>query len=300
MVLANARIGGLALLVAFGLGAAPAQAQTTLRYKFKQGDQLNYAMEQKMTIKMNVQGMDVVMKMNQTIDMTQQVQSVDSEGKAKLAQKFERWRMSMHGPMGKTELDSKDNKEPEGPLGQALGPLMKAMAGGEFTMTMDTRGEISNVKVPEAFLKAIKDNQLPGIGDMFSDEGLKRMMSQNGLILPKEAAEKGKSWEVKSEMKMPFGKMALKTANTYEGPAKRSGKDVEKVAFKIDMTLEPDPNSPVTIKMKVEEAKGTAYFDNAAGRLVEVNATQIMSMDIAAGGQNITQRIETTLTMKLK
>ena len=290
----------LALAGLLGVGIPSAQAQTTLRYKFKEGDKLDYVMEQKMVMKMSVLGKDIQTGVDQVIDISQNVTGVDKDGKAKMTQKFERWRMTMDTPMGKVEIDSKDKEEPNNPIAKLIAPMIKAMAGSEFSMTMDPRGEMSNIKVPEAFLKAIKANPLPGMDDMFSEDGFKRLMSQNGLVLPKEAMSKGKNWDTKMDMKSPFGTMKTTNTYTYDGPGKGDRKDLEQIGFKTQLSLEPDPKAPIEVKMKVEDAKGTAYFDNQAGRLAELNAVQIMNMEINAGGQTINSRIETTITMKLK
>jgi hypothetical protein len=306
MLLAKARTASALLLagVVLGLGAAPAQAQVTLRYKFKEGDKLNYDMAQKMEMKMNVAGNDITMNMNQDIDMAWRVLKVEPSGKAQIEQKIGRIRMTMDGlpGVGKIEYDSKDGKEPEGPIGKILGPILNALAGAEFTVTMDPRGEISDVKLPDKLAEAMKN--LPaggqGLGDMFSPEGLKRLVNQGGLVLPQEPVSKGKAWDQKVEMKMPFGMMKVVNQMTYEGTEDKGGKTLQRIGVTPKVTIEPDPNAPINIKTKATDAKGTAYFNNTAGRLVEMQMVQNMQMDIGAGGQDITQNIRTTTTLKLK
>ena len=294
-MLTKGRTTGLLVAALFAC-SSPAWAQTTLQYKFKKGDKTSYVMEQKMAMKMNVGGMDIQMDMLQTIDMTQTVNDVDAKGNANVTMKFERWRMNMDGPTGKVEVDSEKGGAADNPVAQALAPFVTAMKGAEFNVTMSPQGEQSNVKIPASFLKALKANPIPGMQDMFSEESMKRMMTQSGQVLPKGPISKGATWENKAEMKMPFGTMKTKTSNTYEGPVN----NLEKIAFKIEMSLDPDPNAPFQVKMKVDDAKGAALFDNNAGRLVEVSATQNMNMEISAGGMNINQRIESVMTMKLK
>jgi hypothetical protein len=300
MRLTKARVACLGLLLA--TLAAPAQAQTTLRYKFKDGDQLNYEMVQKMAMKMNVQGMEVAMDMNQTITMSWNVLTVDKDGNAKMNQKIERVRFTMEGgPIGKVEYDSKEGKAPEGPIGQVLAPIFGALAGSEIALTMDPMGHMKDIKVPEKLVKALKD--VPGAGagfsDMFSEEGLKNMLNQGGLVLPAEPVTKGKTWNQKLEVKMPFGKMMVDNVYTYEGPVTKDGRQLEQVSLKPSVKMDADPNAQVAMKLKGQDAKGTAYFDNAAGRLVELNMTQNMDMEISAGGQNINQKVLQTVTMKL-
>ena len=301
--LRRAGLGLLAVLL-IACGADRATAQTTLRYKFTKGEKLKYEMEQKMVMAMSLGGMDINMDLGQTIDMTWNILDVDADGKAKMTQTISRIRFKMDGgAAGKLDYDSKDDKDVEGPLGKFMMPILKALAGAEIGLTMDPQGKISDVKVPEKLTKAAKN--LPGglagagLGDMLSEEGLKQMMDQSGLRLPKEAVAKGKSWDQKMEMKMPMGKMKVETTNTYEGPVKRDGKELERVAMKPKVTIEADPASPAKITLKSQDAKGSAHFDNAAGRLISTNLTQDMEMVIGVGGQEVTQKLKQTVAMKL-
>jgi len=305
MSLIRGKIAGLGVLavVLLAAGSFPAQAQTTLRYKFKEGEKLNYVMEQKMTMQMNVMGQDVEMNMTQTIDLTWQIQSVDKDGRAKLTQKFDRVRFKMEGgQVGKVEYDSMDGKEPEGPIGKAIGPIFGALAGSEIGMTMDARGQIADVKIPDKFSDALKNAGAgaAGLGEMFSEDGMKRMMSQGGLVVPAEAVTKGKTWNQNVDMKMPIGKMKVDTTYTYDGQTTKGNKKLEQVPFKAKVTLEPSDNAALTVKLKEQSAKGSAQFDADAGRLVETSMTQEMEMEIGAGGQNITQKIKQEVTMKLQ
>lgn len=301
MFLRRDTIACLNLLAVALVGVAPARAQTTLRYQFKEGDKLPYVMEQKMDMKMNAMGQDIEMKMTQVIDLTWNVGAVDKDGKAKVAQRFERIRFNMDGPTGKVEFDSKDGKEPEGPVGRIIGPMFQAMVGSEISMTMDPQGRFSDVRLSEKLTEAFK--KLPAgaaMGDMFSEEGLKRMVGQGSLVLRDKPVVKGDTWDQKLEMKMPFGKMRVDTAYTYEGPAERSGRKLEKVGLKPKLTIEADAAGALQMKVKDQEADGAVFFDNAAGRLVETKLTQNMTMEISVGGQNLAQKIKQTVSMKLQ
>jgi hypothetical protein len=303
MLFSRVRRAGLGLLavIIVACAADPAAAQTTLRYKFKKAEKLNYALEQKMTMSMNVMGMDVNVNMSQNMDMLWNILDVDADGKAKMTQTISRIRFTMDGgPTGKIEFDSKENKDPEGPVGKIMAPIFKALAGAEISLSMDSQGKISDVKVPDKITKATKS--VPGgggLGDMFSEEGIKQMIDQSGLIVPKEAVAKGKSWEQKFEMKSPLGVMKVDNAYTYEGPAKRDNKEVERVGMKPKLAIEPNKDSPAKITLKSQDAKGAALFDNDAGRLVETNMTQNLEMQISIGGMDIAQKLKQTMTMKL-
>jgi hypothetical protein len=288
---------GLAILFASAQSAA---AQTTLRYKFKQGEKLNYVLQMKGDMAMNVMGREFKVDMGQTFDVTWNVASVDQSGKAKITQTFDRIRFNMEGPTAKLEYDSKEGKEPEGPVGKIMGPLFSALVGAEISMSMDAQGKISDVKVPEKLAQAAKGLAgTPGLGQMLSEEGLKQMMDQSGLLLPAKPISKGATWDQKFESKSPGGTMKVESTNTYDGPVAKDGKQLEKITLKPKITLEADPNAPAKITLKSQEATGTALFDNAAGRLVETNMKQDLEMAVSAMGQEISQKMKQTVTMKL-
>ena len=279
---------------------AAASAQTTLRYQFKQGDTLKYALEQKMKMTMNVMGNNVDMNMDQSSDLAWHIQSVDAKGNAKIAIKFGRNKMTMDGPMGKIEVDSNNAQEPDDPVGQALYKVIKSLSGLEVSGTISPIGEFTDITLPEKALKELQN--IPGgdmFGDMFSPDGLKRMMSQSGLVMPKDAVSKGAKWKNKTEMKLPFGKMVAEVDYTYDGPVEKDGRSLEKIGVKPKATIEPSPNAPISLKLKSHDGGGTALFDNSAGRLLEVSNVQNMEMEIEIMGISSSMKMVQTMTMKL-
>src|SRR5262245_20701407 len=101
MVTSKFRVARAALLFALVpmvLCTTAAQGQTTLRWKFKAGDKLNYVTEQNTTSKGAFMGMDIETKMTQTVEITWNVKSVNAEGVAELTQVIDRMRMTMESP----------------------------------------------------------------------------------------------------------------------------------------------------------------------------------------------------------
>jgi len=291
-------LGALVVAVAAG----PAQAQTKLRYKLKEGDKLDYVMDQKMKMSMSVGGKDIDMKINQQMEMTWNVASVDSEGNAKVKMKIGRMKMSMDGPMGNVDIDSKDDKQPDDPVGMILGQVVSAIAGMEMDFTLSPSGKMTDAKIPEAVLKKLKN--LPGadaggIGNMLSEDNLKNMV-QGNLTFPEDAVEKGATWEQKQEVKLPFGKMSGKMKYTYQGEETKGNKALEKIGYKTNFALEADPKAPFQINLKGQDGQGKILFDNKAGRLIENSLEQTMQMTIEVGGMAINQNITQETRVKLK
>jgi hypothetical protein len=234
------------------------------------------------------------------MEMTWAIGAVDSSGKAEMTQTFDRIQMKIGSPMGDTEYDSKDGKQPEGVLGQFLGPFLDALAGSEFAMKIDSRGETSDLKMPEKLVKAMESNPfLAQMGGMFSEEGMKNLASQVGAVLPKDAVSKGDNWDKNIEMKMPFGTMKTTMALTYQGPETREGNRFEKIGVKTDLQIEPAAGGAIQLKVKSNDMKGTIYFDNKAGRMTDSEIKGKTVMEITAMGQTIEQVMDQTVTVKL-
>jgi hypothetical protein len=275
------------------------QAQTTLRYKFKEGDKFGYDLEQKMKMSSSVMGKDIEMNMNQSMTMSWQVLKVEPSGAAEVKIMFTGAKMTMDGPTGKVEVDSKNPKQLDDPVGKVVGQVVTALAGLEMTFTMDETGDIKDLKIPEKVKNSLKN--IPGADQMaglLSDEGLKKM-AHGGIVLPKEAVTKGKSWTRKADMKMPMGQVKGDIQFTYEGPVEKNGKKLEKIAIKPNISLEPTPGSPFQMTRKSQDGKGYVYFDNQAGRMVEVDSDQLMEMTINANNMNINQKMDQHTVMKL-
>jgi hypothetical protein len=289
-------------VVAVLTGTAAAQ-DVKLRYQFKEGDKPTYTMEQKMTMEMMIGAQAIKTTMNQVMDFNWDIKSVDKDGKAQMTQTITRVKLTVDGPQGKAEFDSKDNKEPTDPIGKLLAPALKTLVGAEIAMTMDPRGQPTDIKLSDKFKEALKNNpaaQGPQ-AEMLSEDGIKKMMTQSGLILPEGAVKMGANWTNKAEMKLgALGKMNINTQYNYDGPETKDGKTLQKITLKPDVTLEADPNAPVKTSIKSQDSKGKALFDNKEGRLVETNLTQELVMEINAMGQMLSQKTTTTTALKLQ
>ena len=134
------------LVVGMVVGTGSVQAQTTLRYKFKDDDKFGYVLDQKMTMSTNVMGKDIEIKINQSMDMSWQILKVRAGGSADVKISFTGVKMAMDGPMGKIEVDSKNPKPLDDQMGRVLGQVVNTIAEMEMTFTMDSLGEIKDIK----------------------------------------------------------------------------------------------------------------------------------------------------------
>jgi hypothetical protein len=306
----------LAVMVVVALALMPqagsrARAQEPLRWKFEQGQKLDYNMVQDM--KMAGEGGplgQMNMSMRQEMDMTWDVQNVNDKGEAVIKQKFDRIRTKMTMPIGGFEYDSQSTDPPQGTAAM-LAPMYKAMTGSEFEVTMTDRGEIKDVKVPDEMLAAIKNS--PGaamMGEMATSEGFKKMIKQGALELPVGPPEQGQEWKTDLTIENPVaGKQVVETTYRYEGTKDVDGKTYALIRPQVKMDFgapgqnaEGQPAQAQQLNMKIadQSSEGEILFDPQAGRLHSSEMKQKFTLDMSAGGQAMKQKIDQTITVNVK
>jgi hypothetical protein len=307
---------GTLLIACVALGsivATSVQAEEPLRWKFKVGETLDYNMVQEMQMAASGPAVPQEMKtsMHQEMNMTWDVQGVDDKsGEAVIRQKFDRVKMKMSTPVGGFEYDSKSEEAPTG-LGAMIAPMYKAMTEGEFEITMTSRGEVKDVKIPEQVITALKNApNAAAMGDVASADGFKKMISQGALVLPEKPPKKGETWSSKVEMKnAAFGKTIVETTYRYEGTKEIKGTMFAVIKPQLKMEVETQaapkegqPQQPAAqqnaqMKIKEQTSDGEVLFNIPAGRLHSTSLKQNVTIEANAGvTMKIDQKIGVTVT----
>lgn len=290
----------LLVVVAFGGSSASA---ATLRWKFKAGETLRYEMNQKTVTSVNAGG-DEQSKETVTMitNMSWVVKSVDAEGKAELTQTIDRVRIKIESALGTFQIDSKESKSPLNPLE----PYFKALIGTPFPFKMDAQGALSDVKVPESVIQSLRElgGGAAGGNAMFTEEGLKTMITQSSIPLPKEDLAVGKTWTQQEKVPTPpLGAMTLVKTYRYQGPESVAGAELEKIGVAVVAGVEPAPGVASQVKIASQDIKGDLAFDNVAGRIalstLSEKIERVLSIVNADKKVNIAQKTDTSLSMKL-
>ncbi len=289
-----------ATVLAFA-GARGAQAQETLRWKFREGDVLKYTSAQTTTLSAKIMGRERKQKRASTTMYTWTVKAVTEAGDANVVHRIDRLSMKIEGaPYLPFEFDSSSPQAEVPEPFEAEVNQLKAAVGAEFSITMKPTGEIENIKVPEATLKKLRAGLPADAGDQeaLSEKSLKEMMSQSTPPpFPQMPLEAGKSWSSKpTRLPLPLGTLILDRTFTFQGPDPQNPK-LMLIAMEGKVALEPAQD--VTAKIRMQEGKGTISFDNEAGRLVSSRGAQKTEMVISAQGQEIDQTTDTTSVMTL-
>jgi hypothetical protein len=276
-----------------------AKAQTTLRYQFKEKDELQYTFEQETITTVKVKDKEAESTQNMIWNLSFKVLSMDKAGSANVQIKITRARMFLKGPAGKAAADSDDKAEPEDATRKSMARAVKILAAMELRAVVSPSGEIKNIKPADETVKAFKE-----LGASQKDEDLANSEMARSMLflipLSKDSVSKGGSWQHKSEFKGLLGMTAQDSTYTYDGPITQDGVPQEKISLKLAMKVATDPKA--TVKMEVKDFKGTghAYLDNKLGRLTESFNHQRIELQFEAMGMTSWQIIEQRALVRLK
>lgn len=300
------RIAVCMALALVAVGAA--EAATDLKWKFKEGDKLNYALQQKADILIDANGVEFDIKVSQVMDLTWDVKSVGSDGTVDLTQTVDRVQLKMSTPFtGEFAYDSKDpDNAPQGEIWERMGGPIKALVGGQFQIKLKPNGKVEEIKLPEKLVELLGQQGGGGAqsmmmgGGLFTESAIKQIIEQSILTLPEEGVANGATWNKKIENKLgPIGTQKFDTTLTYEGAESRDGLELAKIATKTEMTFEPNADSDVDVEMEVteQEGAGSILFDTKAGRVIESKNVQKMTLEGDFMGNEFAQEITLTLNL---
>ena len=288
------------VFLVFGVVAASADAQTLLRLKFEKGKSNAYELTQTIKVEQNALGQTIISVVKQSMQLTMTCDEVEGNGNGKIATRFDRVRMEIDAPepVGKIKVDSDSEAPNNNPTAARIAPIAKILGQLEFVAVMTPRGETVDFKIPDETLKKLRD--IPGAaqfgGGLFTEDGIKNSMVQSKVLLPQEKVSPGATWTSKVSNKISLGKLTGEMKYKYVAD---EGK-LQKIAFDPTLTIEPNTEAQVTIKLDSQKGSGTILFDNAAGRVQELSLSEVMQLSVGNQGVNVTQKIDQTMTMKLR
>lgn len=290
-------------LVRSTLSADSAPSAVRLRWKFKQGEVLHYTMNQRTTNSYKPKnGVEASSLMTQVVDLHWTVKSVSADGVAELSQTVDRVRTRIEGAGQSStfEFDSDAKQEPrDGPIAAQLVPLLKTLVGAEFTYKMSELGELSDIKVPESLLESVRLANSGGGKSVFSDEGMKNLVTQSGLSLPGDSVEPGETWSHQDKVPLPLlGTMIMDKTYRLKGTDEAAHRRVD-IELDTRVTIQPAAEAGIVLKITSQDGKGAFSFDRDRGRVVASRVEDRLVMSLSVQEQEIEQSTRTVTEMKL-
>ncbi|HVU90289.1 MAG TPA: DUF6263 family protein [Pirellulales bacterium] len=298
------------------LSAGTARGDNTLRWKFKEGDTLNYVMDRETDMKIDLSGSLIEVKSGMIFDTSWKVKSVDADGTATIEQTVDRIQMKMDSPLGGgLDYDSKKPGSGTGQIWDMMGPMIESLVGGTFTLKATATGQVSDIKLPEKVAEHLAKQQgggggggggrrgggggLGGMMGGLSENSIKEMITRSIVPLPEKPVTPDVKWSQSFAEEMR-GAGVKKTEVTYSTSEKTSaeGHEIQKIAAKSDITFEPAEQSQVDIEIEEQEGDMTIYFDVNTGRTVKAEGVQKQVIAITAPNREITQEVEEKVTVR--
>lgn len=259
-----------ALLVALVANSVQAADGVVLQYKAKKGDKnyLSTTTDLKMT--QNIAGMDLKTTFTTKIVTESEVIDPTKKGEFVVRQKSLKYIMKAEFPViGKYEYDStSSDNDSSGQISALLTPVNDAASGAVVDVTFSKLGKIVAIKGIQDVMKAVVDEHPEAAqftGGSHTEDGAKTAYEEYYIPFPEKTLEDGDTWEKPLAMTLPsVGKFTGKTVYKYEGTETVKGRELHKITYTTDMSIEVNQKTGgavVTGTLEVTASTGTALFD---------------------------------------
>lgn len=293
----KARILGLSLLTLSA--AAAASAQTTLQYRWKQGEAVIYRTTLKTESTMSGMAGAADVSLSQT--MTQRIKllavAIGPDGAATLHQTIEAVRVEVDTMMGKVAYDSEHpGSSVADDAAQALGRVFGGMVGATITVAFAPDGAIGRIDgVQKVYDRIAQDlprdrsaaQMAQTLKSVLSEESIRAALGQSFPRLPAQPVKIGDTWT---------GQIALgsdatgRISGTQTMTLKRiEGGDAGVATIAVALALKQEsspPLGPAGMTMKLGDSKGAGEieFDLGAGRIRKATMSTDMPSTMTAPG----------------
>jgi hypothetical protein len=306
--------------------ARPIFEQDLLRYQSKKGEKLEYQFAQMCSIKVKTGAQDTEMlSFDQLMELFWTVRDLTADGKALILVKMNSVRLKASLLGGLIKAEQEQGKpllvdfagKPTGffenlAFHHMLGPRL----GSAYEVSRDARGVIgatpSKSDRPYGFLSFL------GAAPEGPEE-LRTLLGPGALVFSREKVTKGDSWtekvpslyperdrpknppkktkegEQRKETQIPEITMTL----VHAGKVQKKGRSLVKIMLQLGPETLPKNGGWLGPRVIESKAEGTAYVDEAAGRLVELSVTTKWVVEQGLF-EIVTERFEHKLTLQLK
>ena len=276
----------LLLVVLLNSSIAQLRAQTTLRWKFHDGQRLQLKIRQQATTTTSVNKRPLAISSNMEMTVDWSVERVDREGAATMTQRFSRMAIKFQAPGAEpVQYDSLQDKNPTGQV-KRLAERLQPLIGSPFHVTVGNRGQIERVRFGSDLGPSAESSRLK---HFVSKERLGEILRQSNLILPESPVAVGDSWETNSDQPSPLGRTRLTTVYTFGGPQLQGMRKLSRIDLttRLEVQESSQPARRNVARITKHRQSGVIYFDVEAGYLVSSQIRQERTTEKLYRGQRI-------------
>jgi len=224
------------------------------------------------------------------------IDSVDPSGEAQITQRFERFAVTMKsGNAEPIEYASDSARKPSGSAAE-IAAAVAPVIGADISVTMTDRGAIRAVKLSDAAAEAFASVESPALKQLFSAEGISKLLGQAAVELPEQAVATDGSWTSSFTTPSPLGTLKQDRTYTLVAGDDSNGETLERINITGRLEIGASEQAPRKLKLIDQELAGSMYFDAVAGRLVKSQTTQKLTTERPYREFKI--KVQTTATTK--
>jgi hypothetical protein len=280
--------------------AAPAHGQVNLEWKFKKGDKFWLESTSTLNQSMKALGKELRQDMDITFLFAVVVQDVDANKNAVLEQTLEKVEVkNTGGPTGEIPAEDKFNQQ---------------VKGTTFRLTVTPRGEVTKFEGYEELIKKLAGDDAAArktVKAVLSEEYLKRAATDVYGVVPPGPVKIEEEWTKKQELALgPLGGFTLSRTYKYEGKDNLAGKPYDKISVKGEGAYSPPkadeaggfPFQVTKADLKPEGIAGTVWFDEPAGRLVQLDLSMKVKGTLTAvvSGNTLDTELDQARSVKVR
>lgn len=294
-------------LAAACLSASAHAADDTkdLRWKFEKDKPFYEEITTQTKSTMKVMGTDLSYSMKLTFYWSWLPKEQDAKKNWLIRQRIEAVQMECDMGGIKLEFDSVKEIASITPLSD----FFRALVGSEFMLMIGPDSKVNRVEGREEFLKRlVTANQPmePLFRQILDGDAIKQIADATLGVVPNRPVKTGESWTFESKLNMgAIGTYDSVVKYTYEGQdakdparAKISASPTVKYAAPAEAKVNPLPFKVKSAELKCRDARGSALFNVAKGRLTSADQTLKIEgkLTVEIGGAANDVEIEQTQT----
>ena len=246
------------LLALLALAAAiPAQAQTTLRWKFTQGEKHHYILTQVHDVFAKAAGdLDLHSTTTFTVDTTWAIREVSADGSARMTQTINRIQVSSKDKDEELKFDS---RRPNA-IDKEFAPVKKncqVMIGKPIELTMSPLGFVKDVKIPPEAKRRPADTPY---ASNLTITTFRDFVDQAAPSFPVRAVGVGDAWDGLVHEHTSDGQTTIALMYTFRGPAD----DLQRIDADLKTRID---ESELNLSITSEKSSASYFFDNELGLL---------------------------------
>ena len=262
-----------------------------LRWKLHVGQKLSVESRQNIRETITREGRPDTVTSEVETSSTWVVIGADQE-QYKISQTIDRLRLKVTVADETIVFDSNSRKVE--PRLTTIKSIVEPIIGARIIQTMNSRGQVSSVDVPEKILQALAAH-----GDAFdwlTPDTIKDSVRNPAAQLPMGPVELGDSWKTYVEQATGFGRMKFEHRYQLAGEENVGGRKLFRIRLTATAEMLPLPKPTETqVKLTSSKTAGEFLFDQSHGYFSEFAIDQTLNFKITRNNSSSDRQIQSNV-----